>query len=192
MATHSRSTKSAPQPVPARSARGRVRAVLIPRKGRGPLKTNNGKIINSRCYDANGYGRLDGAKWMLTGRDLDQRTRAARLFTALCNDIASDLGGRDALSTVEKALVEAFAGAALFMHHINARLQAGEKIDIAEHTHAVSSLVKVASRIGIARRVKDISPDDLGVVLRAGQRMLDSEPLRIRPQRRDDVAEAAE
>jgi hypothetical protein len=72
---------------------------------------------------------------------------------------ASDLGGSDALSTVEFNLVEAFAGAAVHVHDLNARLLAGEKIDLQQQAMAISSLVRIASRIGTRRRPKDVTPD---------------------------------
>jgi len=82
---------------------------------------------------------------------LDGRTRARKQFDAIVRGIAADLGGEDRLSTVQKHLVEAFAGAAVHVHDINARLMLGEQIDIIAHSQAVSVMVRIASRIGIAR-----------------------------------------
>jgi hypothetical protein len=44
--------------------------------------------------------------------------------------IEADLGGADQLSAIERNLVQAFAGAAVTLHHLNARLMAGEEIMI--------------------------------------------------------------
>ena len=109
---------------------------------------------------ASGSGRDNGGKVRLLTRDrLDGRTRARKQFDAIANGIASDLGGHDALSTVEFNLVEAFAGAAVHVHDLNARLLAGEKIDLQQQAMAISSLVRIASRIGTRRRSKDVTPD---------------------------------
>jgi hypothetical protein len=89
----------------------------------------------------------------------DQRTNAFKYFAKLVDDIKNDLGGHDLLSTVELALVEAFAGSALTLHDLNTRMLLGQQIEISDHATAVSALVKVASRIGIKRRSKDITPD---------------------------------
>ena len=83
---------------------------------------------------------------LLTRNQLDGRTSAAKLFDRLVAAIEVDLGGHDQLSTIERALVEAFAGAAVTLHHLNTRLALG----------AVSAMVRVASRLGLQRRQKDV------------------------------------
>jgi hypothetical protein len=105
---------------------------------------------------------------LLTRAQLDGRTNAAKLFDRLVTDIVSDLGGADQLSTIERALVEGFAGAALTLHHLNARLALGEAIDLGQHAQAVSAMVRVASRLGLQRRAKDIGPT-FGDLLREDQ-----------------------
>ena len=49
-------------------------------------------------------------------------------------------------------LVEAFAGAAVHVHDLNARLLLGEEVDITAHASAISTMVRIASRIGVHRR----------------------------------------
>jgi hypothetical protein len=56
-------------------------------------------------------------------------------------------------------LVEAFAGAAIHVHDKNARLLVGEEVDIVEHCQAISTLVRVAQRIGLRRVARNITPD---------------------------------
>jgi hypothetical protein len=48
---------------------------------------------------------------LLTRDMIDGRSNAGKLFTCLVDDIQADLGGRDRLSRIELALVEAFSGA---------------------------------------------------------------------------------
>ena len=71
--------------------------------------------------------------------------------------IASDLGGEAHLTTVQRHLVEAFAGCAVVVHDINARLLLGQPIDVSEAAQAVSSLVRLAQRIGVGRRMLDVT-----------------------------------
>jgi hypothetical protein len=59
---------------------------------------------------------------LLTCRELDGRTSAAKAFDRLVADIESDLGGSDRLSAIERALVEGFAGAAVTLQHLNTQL----------------------------------------------------------------------
>jgi hypothetical protein len=103
---------------------------------------------------------------LLTRDTLDGRTNAAKLFDRLIADIESDLGGRDQLSTIEQQLVVAFAGACVTLEHLNCQLALGQKIDLTQHSSAVGAMVRVASRLGLQRRARDVGPS-LGEVLRA-------------------------
>jgi len=105
-----------------------------------------------------GHGQVRDEARLLTRQSLDGRTRARKQFDAIARGIASDLGGESELSTVQKHLVEAFAGAAIHVHDKNARLLLGEEVDIVEHCQAISTLVRVAQRIGLRRAVRDITP----------------------------------
>jgi hypothetical protein len=102
----------------------------------------------------------------LTREHIDGRSRSRRQFDAIAHGIVSDLGGE--LTTVEAALVEAFAGAAVTVNDLNARLMLGEAIDLSDHAAAISSLVRIASRIGTRRRARDVTPS-LSEYLRGGE-----------------------
>jgi hypothetical protein len=104
---------------------------------------------------ATGNGR--GKVRLLTRQSLDGRTKARKQFDAIAEGIAEDLGGSDRLSTVQRHLVEAFAGCAVVVHDINARLLLGQPIDLAEHSQVASTLVRLASRIGLGRRMRDVT-----------------------------------
>ena len=95
---------------------------------------------------------------LLTRQSLDQRTNAFKIFTKIVSDIETDLGGADRLSTIEHALIEGFAGAALTLHNLNCRLALGLAIDLGQHAQAVSAMVRVASRLGVSRRARTIEP----------------------------------
>jgi hypothetical protein len=91
------------------------------------------------------------------------------MFNRLVLDMERDLGGRDQLSTVERALIQGFAGSAVIVHHLNARLLTldGDDIDLAAHASAISAMVRVATRLGTRRRAA-ASPT-LGQYLRGKQ-----------------------
>jgi hypothetical protein len=97
---------------------------------------------------------------LLVRAQLDGRTSAAKLFDRLVLDVENDLGGPAQLSTIEHALVEGFCGAAVMLQSLNARIAAGEQIDAGAHALAISALVRVASRLGLARRARDVTPPD--------------------------------
>jgi hypothetical protein len=108
---------------------------------------------------SSGSGQVRDEARLLTRENLDKRTKASRQFDAIARGIASDLGGEAQLSTVQKHLVEAFAGAAIHVQDKNARLLLGEEVDIVEHCQAISTLVRVAQRIGLRRVARNITPD---------------------------------
>ena len=97
---------------------------------------------------------------IFTRDDLDQRTVAAKTFEHNVSNIAADLGGVDTLSTIQKRLIEAFAGIWVGIDHLNARILAGERIDILEHSTAISTLVRVASRLGLRRIPRNVQSLD--------------------------------
>jgi len=115
-------------------------------------------------------GRRRGKLRLLTRANLDRRTKAAQRFEAIARGIAVDLGGQDRLSTVQKHLVEAFAGAAVHLNDLNARLLLGEEIDLLAQTSAIDALVKIASRLGVHRLQREITPS-LSDYLRSNQRL---------------------
>jgi hypothetical protein len=129
----------------------------------GLIRSPNGKV---QPAIATGNGR--GKVLLLTRTNLDGRTKARKQFDTIASGIARDLGGEETLSTIQKHLVEAFAGAAVAVHDLNARLLLGEKVDILEHSQAISVMVRIASRLGMKRVVRDITPK-LSDILREGR-----------------------
>jgi hypothetical protein len=97
---------------------------------------------------------------LLTRDVIDGRTSVAKAFDKLVDDIHSDLGGREALSAIELALVEAFVGASVTLDQLNAKLLLGEKIDLSQHSQASNAMVRIASRLGLRRRPRDVTPPD--------------------------------
>jgi hypothetical protein len=95
---------------------------------------------------------------LLTRAVLDKRTAVAKAFDRLVSDIHSDLGGRDQLSAIELALVEAFVGASVTLDQLNAKLLLGESINLAEHAQASNAMVRIGSRLGLQRRTRDVLP----------------------------------
>jgi hypothetical protein len=105
-------------------------------------------------------GNGQGKTRLLTRNALDGRTKARKQFDSIAKGIAQDVaaGGEDQLSTIQKHLIEAFAGAAVHVHDLNARLLLGEEVDIVAHSQAISTMVRIASRIGTRRVARDITP----------------------------------
>ena len=97
---------------------------------------------------------------LLSRTELDRRRNSVVAFERLASQIAADLGHD--LTAIESKLVEAFVGSAITLDSLNARVLLGEQVSLAEHAATVSAMVRVASRLGISRRAKDVSlPDPL-------------------------------
>jgi hypothetical protein len=96
------------------------------------------------------------------GRDLlpnvDGRSLIARRYRDIMSAIASDQGGVDRLSEARLQLIRRFAAAACLAEQLEARLARGEQIDIQEHSLLVSTMVRVAQRIGVDRVPRYVAP----------------------------------
>ena len=82
----------------------------------------------------------------LTPAALDGRTNAAKLFDTIATSIAKELdpeAGGDRLSTIQKHLIESFAGLAISMHGLNVRLLLNQEVDIAELAQVSNGLVRI-------------------------------------------------
>jgi hypothetical protein len=97
---------------------------------------------------------------LLSRQDLDRRRNAVQAFDRLVRDITGDLAGDTEISAIERHLIEAFAGASITLDNLNAKVLLGQEINLAEYAQTVSAMVRVASRLGLQRRCKDISPQE--------------------------------
>jgi hypothetical protein len=90
--------------------------------------------------------------------DIDGRSAYARRFKDVMAALVSDQGGADRLTEARFQLMRRFAAAAVIAEVMESRLARGVQINITEHAQLSSTLVRIAQRIGINRRFKDITP----------------------------------
>jgi hypothetical protein len=102
---------------------------------------------------------------LLTREHLDGRTSAARIFAQLAAAIENDLGGHSELSTIELQLIQAFCGASVMLENLNVQLALGDPVEPLELAQIASTLVRVANKLGLQRRARDVSPS-LGDLMR--------------------------
>jgi hypothetical protein len=88
----------------------------------------------------------------------DGRSFVVRRYRDITDAIFVDQGGKDRCSESRKQLIRRFAAAAVIAEQMESRLANGEPINISEHAQLASTLVRIAQRIGINRRFKDITP----------------------------------
>jgi hypothetical protein len=91
---------------------------------------------------------------------LDGRTNAARQFSQLAVDIENDLGGRDRLSEIEKALIQGFCGCSIALSALNVRLvRDGEQgVDLGLIALLSGAMCRLSSRLGTSRRPREVLP----------------------------------
>jgi hypothetical protein len=89
---------------------------------------------------------------------VDQRSPIARRYRDIVSQIVSDQGGADQCSESRLQLIRRFAAASVLAEQLEAKLARGEQISIAEHATLSSTLVRLANRIGVERRPRDVTP----------------------------------
>lgn len=89
---------------------------------------------------------------------IDGRTREAKLYGQAVADLVSDLGGNDVVTRAELELVRRAAGLAVLATLAEARLIAGEQIDVVELTSIGNAQRRLLATLGLERRSRDVTP----------------------------------
>jgi hypothetical protein len=89
---------------------------------------------------------------------VDGRTVVYRRFRDIASQIALDQGGVDQLSEARLQLVRRFAAAAVLAEQLEAALANGQEINVERHALLCSTLTRLAQRIGIDRRTRNVTP----------------------------------
>jgi hypothetical protein len=87
----------------------------------------------------------------LTRQHIDGRTRARKQFDKIIEGITNDLGGADAITTVQQQLIEAAASCSVMLDDLNARQLRGENVTVLRNQTSIT-LLRIASRLGISKR----------------------------------------
>jgi hypothetical protein len=90
--------------------------------------------------------------------DVDGRSVVARRYRDIMSAVVSDQGGAQHLSEAQLQLIRRFSAASMLAEQMEARLAQGEQINIQEYSVLVSTIMRVAQRIGIGRRAKNVTP----------------------------------
>jgi hypothetical protein len=94
------------------------------------------------------------------GLPLEQSSGAARFFGRMFREIENDLGGHRTLSRIQRELLQAFCGAATQIQYLNHQVLIGEasELDFTTYAQLASTMVRLASRLGIERKQLDVTP----------------------------------
>jgi hypothetical protein len=119
-----------------------------------PQKSADSSDLQQR--KSHGRSRVSNGRDLLP--DVDGRSVIARRYRDIASAVLADQGGADQCSEARQQLIRRFAAAAVLAEQLESRLANGEEIDIAAHATLSSTLVRLAQRIGIDRRAKNITP----------------------------------
>ena len=86
----------------------------------------------------------------------DGRRHIAKRFRDIANAIVSDLGGLNQLSESKLQLIRRFSAAACLAEELESAFARGEPVDISQHSLLSSTLVRLATRIGLNRVAKTV------------------------------------
>ena len=96
--------------------------------------------------------------------DVDGRTVVARRYKDILSAVIEDQGGADNVSEVTLHLARRFAGLAVQAEALEAALARGESISLADHSQLASTLTRLATRLGVGRKAREIVPTIEGYV----------------------------
>jgi hypothetical protein len=113
------------------------RAAITPRS-----PTNRSRVTN-------GHALLPG---------VDGRSALARRYHDLVAALVGDAGGIELVSETRLQLIRRFSALASQAEGIEARAALGEPINLGEFALISSTMVRLASRLGLDRRTRDLTP----------------------------------
>ena len=114
-------------------------------------------MVGRRRPDARrAKSRVSNGTEILPG--VDGRSLVARRYRDITSAVIADQGGLARMSEARQQLIRRFAAAAVIAEQIEAKLANGEAVNIQEHALLSSTLTRLATRIGIDRRMRNITP----------------------------------
>ena len=88
----------------------------------------------------------------------DGRSREARRFRDVFGDMLGHLGGGDRVSEPRRHLAKRATALIVWCETVEARLAAGEELDVAPYTTAINSLRRLLTDLGLDPAARDITP----------------------------------
>jgi hypothetical protein len=116
--------------------------------------------------------RVTNGADVLPGVDL--RSATARRYRDLYEAMCVDQGGIERLSQARLQLIRRFAAASVLAEAMEARLAAGLPVDVTEFSTLASTAVRIAQRIGLDRRARNVTPSLQDYI--EGRATIDAEP----------------
>ena len=128
-----------------------------------------------------GRSRVGNFTALLPGLN-DARTIQAKRYKEVLRALINDSNGIDRISEAKLGLMRRWAALECVAESIEASILNGEEIDLAAYATLSSTMCRIASRIGLARKPKDITPT-LDAYL---NRIAENEPTETEPPEGED------
>ncbi|MEI9422212.1 hypothetical protein O7A70_13665 [Mesorhizobium sp. Cs1299R1N1] len=90
--------------------------------------------------------------------DLDRRTKAAQATFELRDQLATDLGGMEQLSAMEREIVDGAALLGAMIKDAGATYLSGDPVDLGEFMALTNAQRRLLADVGLQRRARDITP----------------------------------
>lgn len=107
---------------------------------------------------ARNCSRVSNGKDLFRPEVTDLRSATYRRYRDLVEMLLVDAGGVDLCSESRKQLIRRFAACCVLAEKAEARLVADEEISVERHALLCSTLTRLASKLGINRVARDVTP----------------------------------
>jgi hypothetical protein len=147
----------------------KIRIIAVQRAIIRPLQPIIWRIIRVESPQIEA-GSAPGPKRRLKAlSDLDRRTRAGKAALALRDAITEDLGGDDALSAMQRAIVQNVAVLGAALDDLAVRYLAGEfeSLEMSQYATLANAQRRLLADLGLERRAVDVTNNSLSAYLAA-------------------------
>ena len=127
--------------------------------GRPKGSRNKPRVLGVHAGEGSSKPRGDKRKLRLQSlRHLDKRSAAYRKALDIIDDVSSDLGGPNAISTVRRELLHKFAVASVAAEHLAVTWLSGRSdFDSSAFSTLANTCKRLADALGLERRVKTVT-----------------------------------
>lgn len=122
-----------------------------------PIAEQQALVRRKYARPRTGRSKITNGKGILPA--VDGRTSTARRYRDIANSVATDQGGADRCSEARKQLIRRFAAACVLAEAMESKFTKGEPVSIADYATLSNTALRIASRIGIDRVPRDVTPD---------------------------------
>ena len=116
---------------------------------RGRFVRQNGKV------DPVIAARLEGQRLL---PNVDQRSAQYQRYKVIIEQMVVDAGGGGGLTEARKQLIRRFAAGSVLAEQLEVRIAKGELVSVQDYSSLSSTLVRLATRVGLNRTSKNVTP----------------------------------